>query len=455
MSQTEAAAERVPPHSVQAEHCVIGSILLDCQRVLDCCQRERITPEAFYIPACRTLYAVMLDVAASGKPVDVVTLQNALTSRNQWEEIGGGSFVDMVIDETPTAAHAEHYIDILKKKWRARDGIQLIREHERILFTNQDAPEKDLSELIQKLVDLTAGTTHLSKKEARRLIMQRARQAQLGQTIGLATPWKNFNDRIGGAPFGEPTIVAGREGTRKSYLVNQWAIHASITNGIPGAYFALEDGTQKAMSRSACIIAGLNYWRMFVMGRSTDTDLDRLDKACEQIEKSDLTIIGDRGYNIDGLALEIARGVARYGWRFAFVDAFKDVYGKGREQSEQEIYKVNRLSDIARQHDIALIVVHHVNKSLAEDDGYSVDLSGNQRLSYRDITGRAEITKAARMILMLSCLVKRDPLTDERHLVDYLLDCQKFTDGTPGWIALIPNRDTQAFELDPSRANKF
>lgn len=440
-------ALRVPPHAEGIERGLLGSILLDGERVLGLCAERGLTEDAFYIPAHRKVYRAACWVHKKGYPVDGLSVSDAFRGKGQLEEIGGNLFLDGLIDSTPTEAHAEHYADEILKKWQQRRAIARCRESEAALYDGQDI-DVVIPAHLQELINITERKTTATKGEGWARMKKRAYNIKKGGLAGLPTPWKIFNDCVGGAPFGDPTIIAGREGTRKSHLANQWAVYAAVTEKIPGVYFAMEDGLDMTIGRAACCLAGLDSWRIFVRGLFTDEAMHAVDEAAKRIIASPLTIIGDRGYDIDGIAAEIGRGVAKHGWRFAFLDSFKDIYGKGQDQSSLEIYKVNRISDIARRHDMAIITTYHINKVLPEDGGYSEDRDGNQIISYRAITGRGEITKSARMILMLQCNALRNK-DDNLTLSNFRLDCQKHTHGPPGKVKLILNPATGQFEEHP------
>lgn len=127
-------AGRVPPHSEEAERGVLGSILLDSARVMDICIERQISPEAFYVPAHRIVYEVMLDLAKLAAAIDILTVTEKLRTAGGLDSIGGTVFLDRLIDSTPTAAHAEYYAEIVRRKLqnarapqRTSDTYPLIR----------------------------------------------------------------------------------------------------------------------------------------------------------------------------------------------------------------------------------------------------------------------------------------------------------------------------------------
>jgi len=71
-SPTSAGAtrlDRVPPHSEDAERGVLGSILLEADRVLDICIERQLVAESFYLPTHRTIFDVMLGMKRGSGPL--------------------------------------------------------------------------------------------------------------------------------------------------------------------------------------------------------------------------------------------------------------------------------------------------------------------------------------------------------------------------------------------------
>ena len=94
---------KVPPQSIDAEESVIGGILLDNtahDRAV-----ELIIAEDFYREAHRRIFRAMLDLSERHEPVDLVTLADALRSRNELQEVGGAAYLAELTERVPTAAN--------------------------------------------------------------------------------------------------------------------------------------------------------------------------------------------------------------------------------------------------------------------------------------------------------------------------------------------------------------
>ena len=122
--------DRIPPHSEEAEQGVLGSILLDSEKVMNLCIERQLVPESFYHPVYLTIFVALLEMSRQNRPIDLVTATEKLRSSGVMERIGGSLTLDRLVDSTPTAAHAEYYIDIVRHKHLLRCVIDRARQAE-------------------------------------------------------------------------------------------------------------------------------------------------------------------------------------------------------------------------------------------------------------------------------------------------------------------------------------
>jgi len=437
-------SQQIPPYSEESERGVLGSILVDGESVLSMCSEKGLPPEAFYVPAHGLVFRCCAYLAAHGHPVDVLTVSDELRKHRKLDEIGGSVFLDGLIDSTPTSAHADYYVDQMIEKHLLR---KLIREG-RVAVDKAMTEAGDAKAIIAEHINavsllVSERDGKLGKEAAWNEVRKQCVNAQSGHLPGLLTPWSMFNYATGGLPFSMVTVVAGRGGTRKSYLVNQMAVYASVesVSSAPGVYYPLEDGPEAAMRRAACLLANVDSWR-YMRGVVDGKEMAEVDRAAQRIISSPLEFIGGRGMTVNDIALDVARGAKRKGWKYAIVDAFKDIGDSRKDLGERDIFISQSLCTIAEKTGVAMIVVHHVKKSIGEDDGFSS--AADQRISLLDVTGRTEITHDARMVLILQCKKYRT-IEGRPAIKDFVLDCQKNSHGPLGKIDLVLNEGTGRF----------
>src|SRR6185437_306641 len=106
--------ERMPPHDVAAEQCVLGGMLLSKDAISDVI--EVIRPTDHYRPAHQLVHEAILDLYARGEPADPITVANELTRRGELTRIGGAPYLHTLISSVPTAANAGYYARIVRDR---------------------------------------------------------------------------------------------------------------------------------------------------------------------------------------------------------------------------------------------------------------------------------------------------------------------------------------------------
>src|SRR5258708_12867637 len=96
---------RVPPHDLDAEMSVIGSILLDPLSVAKVLQF--LHPEDFYRENNGQIYRAALDLFAAGEPIDNVTLAAQLQPMGLLDRVGGRAQLASIQGALPPAPNLD------------------------------------------------------------------------------------------------------------------------------------------------------------------------------------------------------------------------------------------------------------------------------------------------------------------------------------------------------------
>ncbi len=153
MAESEESLRHVPPHSIEAEESVIGGVLLD-NTALDRAV-EILLPDDFYREAHRKIIRVMLDLNDRREPVDLVTLLDALRSRNELEEVGGAAYLAELTERVPTAANVAYYARIVKDKAVLRGLIQTTTEIATRCYEKQSDVANFLDEAEHRIFEIS------------------------------------------------------------------------------------------------------------------------------------------------------------------------------------------------------------------------------------------------------------------------------------------------------------
>src|SRR5438105_3735540 len=103
--------ERVPPHNLEAEESVLGSMMLSAEATAEVI--EEIKPEDFYRSSHRAIYEALVHLYGRGEPVDAITAVEELKRRGVLEDVGGPLRVHELVEQVPTPAAARNYARIV------------------------------------------------------------------------------------------------------------------------------------------------------------------------------------------------------------------------------------------------------------------------------------------------------------------------------------------------------
>src|SRR2546421_7356330 len=141
---------RTPPHSVEAEQGVLGSMLISPRDAIAEVV-EKINEEYFYVPAHQTIFTVLVDLWNAGQAIYLITFTQVLRDRNLLETVGGAAAVTSLFTFVPTAANVGYYLEIVRDKYILRSIIAASTESVRRAYEEQDEVHNLLDEVEQKI----------------------------------------------------------------------------------------------------------------------------------------------------------------------------------------------------------------------------------------------------------------------------------------------------------------
>src|SRR5512137_552485 len=140
--------ERLPPHNLEAEEAVLGSLLLDPTCIVQIADFLRVGD--FYREKNNWVYEADVALYDRHDMIDVVTLCDELERRGRLSDLGGAAYITSLMNAVPTAAHVEHYAHIVERSATLRRLIQAGSEIVRLAY--QD--DADVTQSLDKAEQL-------------------------------------------------------------------------------------------------------------------------------------------------------------------------------------------------------------------------------------------------------------------------------------------------------------
>ncbi|HET8592825.1 MAG TPA: DnaB-like helicase N-terminal domain-containing protein, partial [Solirubrobacterales bacterium] len=147
----QATTAHVPPQNIEAEESVLGAMMVFEPSISKVVDEVKLQPEDFYLDKHRIIFACVHDLYADSKPVDELTVAEALTQHGQIEEAGGKHYVSELAAKVPAAGNAKHYAEIVQENSLLRRLLTAGQQIQGWVHEREGEP-RDLSERAEKLL---------------------------------------------------------------------------------------------------------------------------------------------------------------------------------------------------------------------------------------------------------------------------------------------------------------
>src|SRR5438093_1625780 len=246
-SAPDVAGLAAPPHDLEAEMSVLGSILISDRTLYALVIEEGLKGEDFYRERHRLIYESMLALYHENEPVDVVTVTDHLRQRGRLDDAGGASAVDALAAAPPSVSGARRYAQIVREHALLRRLLTTTYRIQAEVGEHRYAP-RDLVERAEKaMLEVAHDDRQADFREISAILSDELRKMELLSKHGTAltgTPsgFKDLDEITGGFQPGNLVILAARPSMGKSALVTNMAENVALhaARARPVALFSLE-----------------------------------------------------------------------------------------------------------------------------------------------------------------------------------------------------------------------
>ena len=363
---TSRILDRQPPCSIEAEQAVLGSILL----LPEVCDEVAliVRPSDFYDDANMRIYEHVLAMHDSGKRIDPMLLVESLKAADIYDVVGGASYLAELGNCVPTAAHAEYYAEIVKRKSMLRSlilaGTDIIRDaydptvdarhllgraEEKVFAIQESRGTGDLASIREVLDD------SLKRIDAR---MQHDHARG-----GLETGFDDYDDLTGGLHNSELIILAARPSMGKTALAMNIAEHVSVRCHKTVLFVSLEMSAIELGDRLLCSAARVNSKRLR-NGTITNAERELLVQTAAEISQAPLFVDDTPTRNMTEIAATARRLKRREDLALVVIDYLQLIEPDNPKDPRQEQVSriARRLKGMSRELEIPVMCLAQLNR---------------------------------------------------------------------------------------------
>lgn len=362
---------KLPPQAIDAEMAVLGSMLIEAEAV------ERafdiLKPEHFYKDAHKKIFAAMQVLAHKGSAIDTVTVTEILKSEGTLAQVGGELYLGDLINKVSTAAHVQHYAEIVYNKYLVRDLIKTATNLVEECYREGDEPEKliDLAqEQIFKLSQKQDIKGFFHAKDLAKEVMDLIEKTRLDKNPvkGVPTGFTEFDYKTGGFRKSDLIIIGARPSQGKTAMALNMAHHACVGSGFPTAIFSLEMGRHSIFERMLCSAAMAelhqvrNGYFKTEKWKDLTRELSRLSSAPLYIDDTPGITITDIRLRARRLANDLEKEGKQLG--LIIIDYLQLIRTTGRTESrQQEVSEISRmLKELARTLNVPVVALSQLSR---------------------------------------------------------------------------------------------
>lgn len=370
------AAERrlkVPPNSVEAEQSLLGGLMQDNEawdKVADI-----VVAGDFYRKDHRLIFSAIAELAEDGHPCDVVTVSEHLGNRNELNAAGGLEYLATLTNETPGAANARAYAQILRERSTLRSLINAGNEISGNAFATEGRSASELVDEAERLVFEIAesGARGRVGFQSLKQILPAAvdRIDVLHQTggdiTGIPSGFNEFDKLTAGLQPGDLVIVAGRPSMGKTTLAVNIAENAAIGAKVPTAIYSMEMPSEQLAFRMISSLGRVDQTHLRT-GKFPDEDWSRINTAVQLMSDAPIYIDDSPGLSPTEIRARARRLKREADLGLIVIDYLQLMQVQGNtENRATEISEISRnLKALAKELRVPIIALSQLNRSVEQ-----------------------------------------------------------------------------------------
>ncbi len=432
--------KRIPPQNEEAEMAVLGSMLLEESAISQAI--ELLDEKVFYKDAHKKIFNVIVSMYGENRPVDLVTVTEALKKRKIFDETGGASYLAVLTQAVPTAANLVYYAKIVREKYIMRSlistGTQIVSE-----AYSGDSNTDDLLDRSEQLIfDITSRKSDVSSVPIKEIVKDSIETIdklyQRKENItGIATGFHEFDIMTAGLQPSDLVIVAGRPSMGKSALATCIAEHAGMIEKVPTVIFSLEMAKEQLAQRMLCSHAKVDFHKVRT-GFLSQSDWPKLTNAAGTLAESPILIDDTPAISALELRAKARRLKSQYDIGLVIVDYLQLMRTtRNLDNRQQEISEISRaLKALARELSAPVIAMSQLSRA--------VESRADRRPQLSDLRESGAIEQDADVVILLLREEYYTPTPENKGIAELIVAKQR--NGPVGSVNLSFIKEYTRFE---------
>ena len=423
---------KVPPHDIDAEQAVIGSMLTDKDAVVDAI--ETLKPDDFYRQDNKTIYEAILNLYNRAEPIDIITVKSELTSLGKLDAVGGLEYIAILPDKVPTTANVEKYIKIVEEKSILRRLIKASNELIDLGYAETEEVDSIIDQAEKKVFEISQGKNQKGYTPIKDILVESFAELeklynQKEPITGIPTGFADLDYKTAGLHNSDLVLVAARPAMGKSAFALNIATNAAVQAKVPTVIFNLEMSKSQLVSRILCSEAMVDSNKVRT-GKIEEDDWIKLATALGPLSEAPIYIDDTPGITVTEIRAKCRKLKMEKNIGLIVIDYLQLIQGSGKRNSsrEQEISEISRsLKILAKELDVPVIALSQLSRAAEQRADHRPMLS--------DLRESGAIEQDADIVMFLYRDDYYNPDSEKKNIAEVIM--AKHRAGSTGTVELL------------------
>ncbi len=425
--------EKIPPHDIEAEQAVIGSMLTDKDAVMLAVQKLRA--ESFYRDDNKLIFEAMVNLYNKSQPIDLITVKDELESMELFDKVGGIEYLALLPSKVPTTANVEKYIGIVDEKSTLRHLIKAGNEIIELGYDPTANTEDAMNGAEKKIFDLIQNKNQDGMAPIKDVLIENFTKLEelynrKQHITGVPSGFTDLDNMTTGFHGSELILLAARPAMGKSAFALNIAANAALKANIPVAVFSLEMSKEQLVDRILCSEAMVDSNKVRT-GKLEEDDWSKLAGVVGPLSESNIYIDDTPGISVMDIRTKCRKLKMEHNIGLVIIDYLQLVQGSNLRKNgsrEQEIAEISRsLKILAKELNVPVIALSQLSRAVEQRPDHRPMLS--------DLRESGSIEQDADIVMFLYRDDYYNKDSEDKGLTEVIL--AKHRGGSTGMVKLI------------------
>ena len=362
---------KIPPHDLEAEQAVLGSMLTDKDAVI--ASIEILRPENFYREDNRIIYEAILNLYNNSEPIDIITIKSELESLGKFEQVGGLEYLASLPDKVPTTANVQKYINIVEEKGILRNLIKTANEIIELGYDPTEDVEDIMDNAEKKIFNIMQNKNQKGYTPIKDVLVESFNQLEelynrKQHITGVPTGFSELDYKTAGFHGSDLILIAARPAMGKSAFALNIATNAATKANVPVAIFSLEMSKEQMVNRMLCSEAMVDSNKVRT-GKLEEDDWVKLAETIGPLSEAEIYIDDTPGISVMEIRAKCRKLKLEKNIGMVVIDYLQLVQGSSKRlgSREQEISEISRsLKILAKELDVPVIALSQLSRAVEQ-----------------------------------------------------------------------------------------